>query len=161
MKETVGDMFELYYKSQWIVIPTNIGWKNNGSNPMGTGVAKIAADMFPELPFWYGERCQKYRSETAVCPYEQGKMFIFPTKELDEDKPYMSWSNMSSVKLITRSLKQLVMLIDIMSKKQKIRFDTIGIPLVGCGSGGLRSAEIKPLMKEYLDDRFLLYRNKI
>lgn len=160
MREVKGDIWEFYYQMKWIVIPTNIGWKKDNSNPMGSGIAKQAAEMFPDLPYWFGERCIKYRSETAVAPYEQGRLFIFPTKPLDEDKPWMSWSNVPSAALISRSAKQLMALVKIFEKTKQYNLKEIAIPLLGCGYGELKKADVMPLLNKYFDDRFVLFSNK-
>ena len=87
MIEQKGDIWEFYHDVRWIVITTNIGWKKDGCNPMGAGIAKQAAEMFPDLPRWYGEKCKKYRSDTAVAVYDEAKFFLFPTKPLNEEQP--------------------------------------------------------------------------
>ena len=155
MIETVGDIWEFYYEVRWIVITTNIGWKKDGNNPMGAGIAKEAAAMFPELPKWYGERCRKYGGSTAVINYDPARFFLFPTKPLDPDKPWLSWMGNSSLGLITKSTKQLVALVDILSKKDYF-FTKIGLPMVGCSNGRLDKKHVLPILHKYLDDRFVL-----
>jgi len=156
MIERKGDIWDFYYEAKWIVITTNIGWKKDGTNPMGAGIAKQAADMFPDLPEWYGERCRKYGSNTAVAAYDPARFFLFPTKPLDEDKPWMSWQSMSSIALIKRSAKQLVALVNILNERNYF-INQIGIPLVGCENGGLRPKDVLPVLHEILDHRFTLF----
>jgi len=125
---------------------------------MGAGIAKQAADMFPDMPEWYGARCKKFGANTAVASYDPARFFLFPTKPLDEDKPWMSWQNMSTVALITRSAKQLSALVDILSKRKNHFFTKIGLPMVGCENGGLRPRDVLPILHELLDDRFVLFQ---
>jgi len=51
MQEITGDIWEQHKLGRWIVITTNGAIKNDGSCVMGRGVAKQAADKYPELPF--------------------------------------------------------------------------------------------------------------
>ncbi len=157
MIEQTGDLWDFYYEVRWIVITTNIGWKKNGSNPMGAGIARRAAGMFPELPEWYGARCQKYGANTAVANYDPARFFLFPTKPLNEEKPWMSWQSMADLELIKRSAKQLAALVDILSKRNSHYFTKIGVPVVGCENGGLRSSDVIPVLHEHLDNKFVLF----
>lgn len=155
MKQESGDLWTWNHEGRWVVVTTNIGWKKDGSNPMGAGVARAAAEHYPELPAWYGERCKKYGAKTAVAPYPQGKLFLFPTKPLNEEQPWMSWQQDSSLELIRRSCKQLVKLVDIMSDG-KYFITKVGLPLPGCGNGNLTPREVLPIITDILDDRFVL-----
>ena len=56
----------------------------------------------------------------------------------------------SNIKLIERSLEQLVKLAD-----NNPQWKIILVPRVGCGAGELDYKDIKPLMEKYLDDRFI------
>lgn len=138
-----------------MVITTNIGWKKDGANPMGAGIAKQAAELFDELPAWYGARCKKYGADTAVCMYEPANFILFPTKPLNERTPWLSWQSKSDLALIRRSAIQLQKLSEIMVER-KMLFGEIAIPLVGCENGGLERRDVVPILKQYLDDRFVL-----
>jgi hypothetical protein len=142
-------------EKRWAVIPTNIGWKRDGSNPMGAGVALAASELYPDLATWYGDHCQKYGANTAVCPYYEGNLILFPTKPLNVRQPWMSWQSPSDIDLIARGVKQLQKLGEILREK-KLVFGEIALPLVGCGAGGLERAEVVPILKDGLDDRFVL-----
>jgi hypothetical protein len=155
MLERVGSLWLFHDEGRPIVVTTNIGWKKDGSNPMGAGVAKIAAQKYPELPGWYGRRCKQYGAETAVCYYKTAKFFLFPTKPLDEDKPWMSWKNDSDPDLIRKSVIQLEALVDILTSKGKF-IPKVALPMVGCGNGNLRPRDVLPILREVLDDRFIL-----
>lgn len=155
MKEIIGNIWDWYERRHWIVITTNIGWKSDGSNPMGAGIAKKAAEIDPELPMWYGAKCKKYGSNTATLPYKKEKFILFPTKPLDIGKPWLSWQQDSNLALIARSTKQLAKLADILCLK------TVVLPMVGCGNGGLQSKQVLPVLRHYLDDRFILVHTRL
>ena len=151
-----GNIWDFHAEGGWIVITTNIGWKNDGSNPMGAGLAKTAADKYPNLPIWYGKKCQKFRDDTAVLPYKPGRFFLFPTKPL-ATQPWLSWQQNSSVALIQQSTKQLALWVEILQKDGKKFIKPIGVPLVGCQNGRLNSKQVKPILEKYLNDKFVLF----
>ncbi len=153
MKKISGNIWDFHSEKKWIVITTNIGWKKDGSNPMGAGIAKTAAYVAEDLPMWYGERCQKFGAKTAVCLYKSDRFILFPTKELNEDQPWMSWQAESSIDLIVRSTRQLAELVKISSK---IIAGDVYLPYVGCENGGRSKKEVLPILEAYLDDRFVL-----
>lgn len=155
MLQESGDLWTWNHEGRWVVVTTNIGWKRNGANPMGAGVARVAANKYPDLPQWYGARCKKYGADTAVAPYYEGKLFLFPTKPLNIEQPWMSWQNDSCVSLIRRSCKQLAALIDILDKRDHF-IAKVGLPLPGCGNGNLSPRDVLPVISDILDDRFVL-----
>lgn len=155
MREQIGDIWTFHSEKRCVIITTNIGWRRDGANPMGAGTAKQAADLFPELPAWYGQRCQKYKHGTAVCYYQPGNLILFPTKPLNISAPWLSWQADASIKLITRSAQQLAKLVDILEERKKIA-GFIGLPLVGCQNGHLRRRDVIPILRAFLDDRFVL-----
>lgn len=156
MKQESGDLWTWNHEGRWIVVTTNIGWRKDGLNPMGAGVAKAAADLYPDLAAWYGRRCKKYGSNTAVAVYD--KLFLFPTKPLNEDQPWMSWKSDSSLELIARSCRQLVKLVDVLSASGEF-IPRVGLPLPGCGNGNLTRHQVLPIIQSVLDDRFVLLGN--
>jgi len=155
MLKQTGNIWEFYHEIRWIVIATNIGWKKDETNPMGAGIAKQASEMFPELPKWYGKRCKKYGIKTALAPYYPARFFLFPTKPLDEERPWMSWQNMSTIELIIKSAKQLSVCVDVLSKNNFI--SKVGVPMVGCENGGLKQRDVLSVLSNILDNRFVIF----
>lgn len=154
MKERVGNIWTYHSEKQWIIITTNIGWKKDGLNPMGAGIAAKASELFPELPKWYGDRCKKFRGDTAVCAYVPANFLLFPTKPLAE-KPWLSWQQDSDCELIKRSARQLQALVTILRERGTL-FGDVYLPLVGCENGNLTKNVVLPILSKYLDDRFVL-----
>src|SRR3990172_6948668 len=115
-------------KTHTIVIPVNMGWKADGRNVMGRGLAKQAAEKYPELPVWWGGVCQQLRWFTPVVPYHAESLIMFPTKKLS-DPPSLTWRNKSDPELIICGLSQL--------RVWSYRFSRVALPLVGSGNGGL------------------------
>jgi hypothetical protein len=158
MVESDGNIWDAYEDGKWIVISTNIGWKKDGSNPMGAGISAAVSRICKELPLWYGKRCMKYKSNTAVCLYRKARLILFPTKPLNIDKPWMSWKSDSNLSLIRRSSIQLRKISEILSEREKYDGEIV-LPMVGCHNGNLSFSDVKPILEEYLDDRFVLFRH--
>ncbi len=160
MKIEYGDIWS-YAKDSCIVIPTNAGYRMDGTNVMGRGVAQQAAEKYPELPLWYGGRCRVYGND-ACFPYPEmkPKLILFPTKPLNKKEPWLSWKQKSSITLIEKSTELLVAIsereLDTANGKPRIV-----LPAVGCGNGGLELGEVVPILKKHLvSDRFILVLEK-
>lgn len=151
-----GDIWTYHSEGGWIIVTTNIGWKKDGTNPMGAGLAKTAADKYPELPEWYGKKCQKFRSDIGTLPYKKGRLFLFPTKEL-ANQPWMSWNQDSSLSLIQKSTIQLALWVNLLENEGHKFIKPIGVPLVGCQNGNLKPKQVKPILEKHLDQRFVLF----
>lgn len=144
-----GNVWRISKAEDDIVIPTNIGWRTNGKNVMGRGLAKDASLYYPHLPEWYGGKCYEHGSDTPVLRY--GPLLLFPVKPLNTSQPYLSWQQPASLDLIARSLFQLA---EIPPRDTGLVF----VPLVGCGNGQLDPADVAPMIEAALghDDRFIL-----
>lgn len=141
MREVHGDIWRWARENNAeVVIPTNIGWKNNGENVMGRGLAAQCAERFPDVPAWYGDICQACGPNTPVVVHPEHGLIFFPTKPLDYDDPNLSWRGQSSLKLIRRSAVQLA----------RLRLGPVAVPLVGCGNGGLRELDVMPIVRDAL-----------
>lgn len=152
MRVYYGDLWD-NFPTELVVVPVNIGWKTGGEAVMGAGVAKQAADRFPELPRWWGFQCQRFRENTPVMHHPQYRVVMFPTKPMDEECPWASWKQDADAKLLWRSAAQLA----------AFAFDnqTISIPLVGCGKGNLTPELVLPILKTFLNHhRFQLVVTK-
>ncbi len=106
---------------------------------MGKGLAKAFRTRDPEM----------YKRYKAVCDQEllePGKLWLwrgakgwvlnFPTK--------VHWRNPSEIEWIEAGLDKFVSAY----KEQEIR--EISFPRLGCGNGGLKWSEVRPLMERYL-----------
>lgn len=133
----IGDLWTLRRARDWVVVPTNIGWKSDGTNPMGAGIARKAADLFAPLPAWYGSLCQRYRSDLPTAANPNWRLILFPTKPLNADAPHLSWRGPATLERIEMSLQGLRDLIPRLPYRGRIL-----LPLVGAGAGGLSSEMI-------------------
>ena len=129
-----------------IVIPTNVGWKHNGENVMGRGVARQAATRYWALAEGYGYWCKAEGDRLYERVEGDGRRLIcFPVKPLALN-PSMSWQQPADLHLLERSAVALAAL----------SHRSVWLPLVGCGNGGLNPADVLPILERLLDDRFTL-----
>lgn len=156
MTEAKGNIWD-YGGTHWIVVTTNIGWRANGWNVMGRGIASEAAEMFLDLPKLYGWFCKAHR-DGAIMQYcglaprgKYRKLLLCPSKPLDVENPHLSWQSEASLPLIERMLPLLA---------AEVPGCPVAVPLIGCGNGRLDPVVVRPLMHEYLDDRFVLVEEK-
>ncbi len=155
MKIRYGNIWDLHDRAP-VVIPTNIGWRKDGSNVMGRGLARQAALKFRGIEEWYGEYCQKHRAKTTCVVrnvhQHLAPLVLFPVKPLNEAAPWVSWKSEANLKLIERSAKDLAALY-----QEDPRAELVAVPAVGCGNGGRDLGEVRPILERYLtSDRFVL-----
>lgn len=161
MIEKFGNLFEMIVESDAICIPTNGVVKRNGSAVMGAGVALACAKKWPSTQITLG-RCLQ---SGPNIPYLIGSVdqegnfyevlnsnikfcgiFSFPTKNHFKEK--------SDINLIKQSCQFMLKFAD------QLELKSIALPPVGCGLGGLNyEKEVKPLLSNLLDDRFVIVRN--
>lgn len=162
MKLSHGDIWTFLDKGYHITIPTNIGWTVSTLspvNPMGRGLAKDAKARFRRCDVWLGNEY----SLTAVAAvpmgdlawlklYPKAPLIFFPTKPLDVQKPWQSWTKKSDKAMIAKHLDQFPAFITANN------IPKVAVPLLGAGNGGLDPLEMKTLIQEKLgdDNRFVL-----
>lgn len=112
----------------------------HGNLVMGAGVALKAKRLLPSLPAKLGCWVMKYGNRAFYCKDE--KVISFPTKH--------HWKHKSDIALILQSCYQVVEMAD------KFKLESILLPRPGCGNGGLDWSDVKPLIGEILDDRFIV-----
>lgn len=165
MKELYCNMLEVDCDA--LVITTNGFVKRNGQCVMGRGIAKQIADLFPYIPAHLGNliklngnNVHKLSDTTESLP----ALVSFPVKpkeftfngsnavfhfKANIGERVAGYLAKADIALIKRSLEQLVELAD-----KNPNWKIILVPRVGCGAGELDWEDIKPIVEEYLDDRF-------
>lgn len=127
--------------------------KKNGSLVMGAGVAKAFRDRFDGIDAeagkcvkTFGNICQRvafhiWRDDDGTP--QKVALIAFPTKH--------HWRNPSDIKLIEKSVDELIALAD------DNNWNSIYIPAPGVSHGGLDwKTEVRPLLEKKLDDRFII-----
>ena len=106
---------------------------------MGKGIAYQFKNRFPQNFKEYRQACQSgfLRPGRLVYCYEQGKIIInFPTKD--------KWRNPSEIEYINSGLNALLPLME------GLHLDSIAIPPLGAGNGGLPWASVRKLIEAKL-----------
>lgn len=123
---------------------------SNGRNVMGAGVAKQAAERYPDIPERYGSLLEAMSShdfgprEHVVTFGFDPALVMFPTKR--------HYGNASPLPLVVRSCVQLL------SAAETYEWGSVSLPAPGCGYGGLSwKQDVEPILSRILDDRFTVW----
>lgn len=123
------------------LIPSNCIVKRNGEAVMGAGLAKVAAEKYPELPKKLGRHISIFGSHIFVWPKE--KIICLPTKK--------HWKDKSSISLINEGLAELALLMDMNL------INEVALPRIGCGLGGLDwESQVEPIVDKYFAELALV-----
>lgn len=140
MIELSGNIWDHHNAGRWIVITTNGDIRKDGACVMGRGVAKQAADRYPNLSYELGRKLGE--SGNQVYVFEKYRIITFPVKD--------HWRDKADLDLIKKSLQQIVAWADTPRKHGLFH-----MVRPGCYNGGRDwEREVKPLCQRYLDDRF-------
>ena len=141
MREDIGNLWT--YPADAVVITTNGFVKKNGEVVMGRGCALEAAIKWPNLPKWIGQAIEDYGNHVFAFRRDIGnlKIFTMPVKH--------HWREKADIKLIKRSAEELTAEVNAWGYK------TVVMPRPGCGNGQLDWEDVKPVLEEILDDRFV------
>jgi hypothetical protein len=95
------DIWEVYAEGRTIVVPTNGSVNKRGEAFMGRGVAKQAAQRFPDLPYKLGRRIRTPSSlfgGNRVHLFADERIITFPVKRF--------WHEMADLDLIILSARK-------------------------------------------------------
>lgn len=144
MKTISTDLWTLE-ATHLIVIPTNYGWKDNGSNVMGRGLASQALERYPHVARAYGKHCREHYAKTEdvfeVPIFRYLNLILAASKPLNVMSPWLSWKQKSHPDTIRSSLEQL-----------KGLLVPVAVPLLGAGNGGLDPKTIQELTVSILGE---------
>lgn len=143
MIEVFGNLWE--YKADVRVITTNGTVKRNGECVMGRGCALEAKQQNPKLAKLLGtlirdEGNHVHRLDDKFGGWDLAwEFYSFPVKH--------HWREVADVELIVRSAEELLCAVETGDL-------VVVMPRPGCGNGGLRWEDVKPVIEPILDDRF-------
>jgi len=153
MKREQADLWERWEQGHKIVVTTNVGWDpRTRRNNMGAGLALQAARRWPWLPEWYGDFCRRSvmgrQTPTRTVPvleHDQLRLIFLPVKPLlHYADPERSWDQPARLDVIRTGLARLTR-----------HHGTIALAYPGCGNGGLKPSQVRPLLEMFLvEDRF-------
>ena len=107
---------------------------------MGKGIALQFKQAFPENFRFYEKACRAKQ-------VEPGKMLTFETGQLTKPKFIINfptkrhWRNKSRIDDIKRGLVALI------ADVRRLKIESIAVPPLGCGNGGLDWADVRPLIE--------------
>ncbi len=127
-----------------IVIPTNGDINRQGKAVMGRGLALQAARRYPLLPKVFADLLRDNGNHVldVYQPRHMPTILTFPVKH--------HWHHIAELELIERSAQELVV------KTNRLGYRRVSLPRVGCGNGALAWKDVRPILEQYLDDRFIL-----
>jgi len=140
MLEVTGNLWDFWEKGEWIVITVNGTIKKDGSCVMGRGVAKEAALRFPKLPLELGKGLREHENISMV--FGQYQVITFPVKH--------NWWERADLELIKESAEILA---NLFPTKDNTK---VYMVRPGCGNGGLKWEDVKPVIAELLGDNFII-----
>jgi len=153
MKTVRGSIWKLSGPLDYVVIPTTIGWRKDGTAIMQTGLARQAATRYEDLELWYGDRCLRAGPSTGVLIHRpraaaSRNLILFPVKPVKEVTPQMSWDQPACLALIERSAKEL----EVMISQGAISANRwVFVPPVGCEQNGrLQEEAVLPVLEKHL-----------
>jgi len=142
MVEVTGNLWN--YPADVRVITTNGTVRADGECVMGRGCAAEAKQKFPALPKLLGLTIEQHGNH-VFCMQRAPRLVTFPVKH--------QWFQKADIALIQRSAEELVELVEeVQSKDDTCKI--IVLPRPGCGNGGLKWEDVKPILEPILDDRF-------
>ena len=167
MLETKGNLWDYLGKASVICITTNGFTKRNGEAVMGRGCASQAKIRYMGIDRILGRRL----AIKGNIPFQIGEdqntlIYSFPVKHesmcnLDKNLivPHMQnkikpgdvipgWALKADIDLIAKSAGLMQALAN------ENNWDSVILPRPGCGAGELTWSNVKPVLKELLDNRF-------
>jgi hypothetical protein len=159
MKEALGiDIFDKLAEADCVCIPTNCSISTDGTNPMGA-LAGAFAKRWDELPGIYGELLCRLPNVPVILGWVEEDLTTLRTwQNFDRSGcALVAFPTMhdirqpASLPLIIRSARLLAEMADLNN------WQTIYLPAVGCGVGGLSyQDQIVPELSKILDQRFCI-----
>lgn len=108
---------------------------------MGAGLAKQFKERYPGMFVKYKKDCLLGNVQLGEIRIYEGNFYsdviCFPTK--------YHWEDPSKLSYIAHALGRL---------KEVITYDSIAIPALGCGLGGLQKKEVIPMIVKYMMDSY-------
>lgn len=140
MREQTANMWEDFDDDAILAITTNGDVTKEGKAIMGAGTAFQAADKYPLLPYVFGALLVSHGNDCYYLP--AWNLLMFPVKD-------RVWLN-AKIPIIVRSCMRAVALAD------AHKWEEVVLPQPGCGAGGLKWDDVRPVIEPLLDDRFVV-----
>jgi hypothetical protein len=140
MIEVKGNLWSYWNHDHIICITTNGTLKKNGSGVMGRGCAAEATKKVPKIAEYLGKVITHFGNHVHHLVDKPLPIIVsFPVKH--------NWWERADLELIERSKKELLEF-----WKNGYTHKKVVIPRPGCGNGGRRWEEVKPILEDLPDD---------
>ena len=105
---------------------------------MGKGIALTARQKYPQAYQHYKGLCKdgKIKPGEPTLIFTERPLLLFPTKD--------NWRNPSQIEWIDEGLRRIALNID--------KFDSLALPPLGCGNGGLQWSNVEELIQHHLSN---------
>lgn len=150
MREVTGDIWDFDCDAR--VIPTNGSVNRHGAAVMGRGVALQCKERYPGIETALGVllrgvsptklHCIQWVPESYGNVVQPDVLVFFPVK--------FEWRQKANLSLIIKSSAELLW------EAQMEGWNTVALPRVGCGNGGLSWDDVGPILRSIFDDRFVV-----
>lgn len=139
MRESVGDLWDRHAAGSVVAVTTHGLVGKDGKARLGRGCARQAGDRYP----WVAERLGAAIAARGNHVVLLGERIVaFPVEHTPLERPDLA--------LIRRSATELAAL------ATAAGWTEVVLPRPGCGGGGLEWPEVRPILAQLLDDRFLV-----
>ena len=146
MQEIEGDVWSFWEQGAWVVITTNGTLNSKGQAVMGRGVAQEAKRRIPLLPQMLGHDLTL--SGVRVVPFSVVRIVCFPVK--------YDWRQPATLDRIRHSARALATWVNWL-----VVAPPVYMVRPGCGAGGLRWEDVRPVIAPCLDDRFIIVNKEV
>lgn len=161
MREAKGNIWDMLHSREAVVVTINGDLTKTGRLVMGKGIALEAKTRIKGVDRVLGDAVASHGLQTLILSpanyMPRWDLYAFPTKH--------HWRDKADPDLIVKSAHELVYLVEkeLMMVSAYIAdhpgypplYPNIYLPRVGCGAGGLRWEDVKPLIDPILDDRYV------
>lgn len=147
-----GNMWDIFGKTGLFLITTNPIRRKDGAVVMGKGIAKEAADRFPDMPFKFGERLNiiegngKKPFVNVIGFFDNQMVGFFMVKD--------HWKNEANPAIIQQSVWDLIHNMRMTSILGEWHESTMRVDLnfPGIGNGRLAREQVLPIIEVLPDN---------
>lgn len=139
------DFWEIEFDFDALLVTTNGVVKNDGRLVMGAGIARQFARQYPMLPRTFGDWVRKVGNVPCCAHIDTDRAIIsMPTKHHFKDK--------SDIQLIADSAMEVAKIVNHWG------YARVLAAAPGCGMGGLKWEQVRPILHDIWDDRFTVLK---
>lgn len=143
MTELVADLWWVAEQNaDAVCITTNGTITRGGRGVMGRGVALQATQRYPRMRKTLGAHLVEHGNHVGILLPGPPALVSFPVKR--------EWHEAADLDLIERSTHELLIL------TQDRGWTRVVLPRPGCGNGRRQWETVKPILADYLNDRFVV-----